>query len=82
MPNEMDTAAFANGPQRPDLDKSDPRTELVNGVRAALMALPGEFEFEHTVGGVAATDLFSLNTFLGAGIEPVSYTHLTLPTKA
>lgn len=69
MPNEMDTAAFANGPQRPDLDMTDPRTELVNGVRAALMALPGEFEFEHTVGGVAATDLFSLNTFLGAGIE-------------
>lgn len=69
MPNEMNADQYANGPQRLTLDPGDPRTELVNGVRAALMALPGEFEFDHTVGGVAATDLFSLNTFLGAGIE-------------
>lgn len=33
------------------------------------MALPGEFQFQHQVSGVAATDLFNLNTFLGAGIE-------------
>ncbi|MFJ4761634.1 hypothetical protein ACIP1V_12835 [Kocuria marina] len=69
MPNEMDADKYENGPQRPELDPLDRRTELVNGVRAALMALPGEFEFEHPVSGVAATDLFSLNTFLGAGIE-------------
>ncbi|WP_061941584.1 hypothetical protein [Brevibacterium ravenspurgense] len=69
MPNEMDTDQFMAGPKRPELDSGDPKTELVNRVRAALMALPGEFQFDHTVGGVAATDLFSLNTFLGAGIE-------------
>lgn len=51
------------------LDPNDPLTELQRGVRAALNALPGEFEFEHPISGVAATDLFSLNSFIGAGIE-------------
>lgn len=69
MPNEMDAHQYEDGPQRLVLDPDDRLTELSNGVRAALMALPGEFNFEHTVSGVAATDLFSLNTFLGAGIE-------------
>ncbi|MFL0424201.1 hypothetical protein ACH0AC_00245 [Micrococcus luteus] len=65
----MDADQYKDGPKRPELDPQDPRTKLVDGVRAALQALPGEFEFDHTIGGVAATDLFSLNTFLGAGIE-------------
>ncbi|WP_443094837.1 hypothetical protein [Rothia koreensis] len=56
-------------PTRPQLADDDPRTSLQNGIRAALLALPGEFRFKHNVSGVAATDLFNLNTFLGAGIE-------------
>ncbi len=56
-------------PTRSTLDSADPKTKLVAGVRAALLALPGEFEFKHSVSGIAATDLFNLNTFLGAGIE-------------
>lgn len=56
-------------PQRLVLDHNNPLTKLQRGVKSALMALPGEFDFEHTVSGVAATDLFSLNTFMGAGIE-------------
>lgn len=56
-------------PMRPILDPVDPLTKLQHGVKAALNALPGEFEFEHPISGVAATDLFSLNSFIGAGIE-------------
>lgn len=56
-------------PQQPFIDPDDPRTQLREGVKAALQALPGEFNFPHTVGGVNATDLFSLNSFLGSGIE-------------
>ncbi len=63
-PEEVDAA-----PQRPTLDNDDKRTALQAGVKAALQALPGEFQFRHTVSGIAATDLFNLNTFLGAGIE-------------
>lgn len=69
MPNQMESNSHNNKPTRPELAPSDRYRGLVQGVRAALMALPGEFEFEHPVSGVAATDLFSLNTFLGAGIE-------------
>lgn len=32
-------------------------------------ALPGEFESKNEISGVNATDLFSLNSFLGSGIE-------------
>lgn len=69
MPNQMNPQAFPDAPERPELPVNDPLTELRDGVRAALMALPGEFKFDHSVSGVAATDLFNLNTFLGAGIE-------------
>ncbi|MFB7843822.1 hypothetical protein [Microbacterium sp. NPDC056052] len=56
-------------PTEPVLDPDDPRTSLQTRVRAALLALPGEFEFGNPISGVAATDLFNLNTLLGAGIE-------------
>lgn len=69
MPDIMDAERFADGPQRPILDPDDRFARLQGNVRAALMALPGEFDFKHSVSGVAATDLFNLNTFLGAGIE-------------
>jgi hypothetical protein len=38
-------------------------------VRDALLALPGDFKFEHAVSGIAAVDLFNLNSLMGAGIE-------------
>ncbi len=70
MPDEIPTEApVKDGPERPVLDPLDPRTRLREGVKAALQALPGEFDFPHVVGGVNATDLFSLNSFLGSGIE-------------
>jgi len=65
----MDEDALARMRRQCALDPSDPLTSLQRGVRAALNALQGEFEFEHPISGVAATDLFSLNAFIGAGIE-------------
>lgn len=60
---------LSDAPDEPVLDPDDPRTALQTRVRAALLALPGEFEFGNPISGVAATDLFNLNTLLGAGIE-------------
>lgn len=56
-------------PTRPELDPDDARTQLHVNVRNALLALPGDFKFEHSVSGIAAVDLFNLNTLMGAGIE-------------
>jgi hypothetical protein len=56
-------------PQEPELPEDDPRTSLVQRVRTALMVLPGFFEFGTRFEGINATDLFSLNSVLGASIE-------------
>lgn len=56
-------------PTRPVLAEDDPRTELVQRVREALIALPGYFRSTTNIEGVAATDLFALNSLLGASIE-------------
>ena len=71
MTDEADATSMEteSAPTRPSLDEHDPKTKLNLGVRSALMALPGEFDFPHPISGVNATDLFNLNTFLGAGIE-------------
>jgi len=69
MPENVGLQNESKIPKRPVLNPDDPQTKLQRGVKAALNALPGEFEFEHSVSGVAATDLFSLNSFIGAGIE-------------
>lgn len=64
------TSAQVNaGPVRRVLSPNDPHAKLQNGVSAALQALPGEFESKNQISGVSATDLFSLNSFLGSGIE-------------
>ena len=63
------SAQVGAGPARPVLDPNDPHTKLQKGVSAALQALPGEFESKNEISGVNATDLFSLNSFLGSGIE-------------
>jgi hypothetical protein len=56
-------------PREPVLPEGDPRTLLVQRVRAALMVLPGFFEFGTHFEGIDATDLFALNSVLGASIE-------------
>jgi hypothetical protein len=56
-------------PTEPVLDQDDPRTGLQERLRSALLALPSYFEFSNYISGVNATDLFSLNTLLGASIE-------------
>lgn len=56
-------------PREPDLPEGDPRTLLAQRVRAALMVLPGFFEFGTNFEGIDATDLFALNSVLGASIE-------------
>lgn len=56
-------------PSEPELPEGDPRTLLVQRVRSALMVLPGFFEFGTHFEGIDATDLFALNSVLGASIE-------------
>ena len=46
-----------------------PHGELLRRVRAALLALPAHVRAETNIEGVAAPDLFTLNTMLGATIE-------------
>lgn len=64
-----DQLAPPEPPGEPDLPEGDPRTQLVQRVRAALMVLPGFFEFGTHFEGIDATDLFALNSVLGASIE-------------
>jgi hypothetical protein len=42
---------------------------LYDGIRSALLALPSYFSFPHPISGVKATDLFNLNSLIGAAIE-------------
>jgi hypothetical protein len=64
-----DQAGLPEPPREPELPEGDPRTLLVHRVRAALMVLPGFFEFGTRFEGIDATDLFALNSVLGASIE-------------
>jgi hypothetical protein len=64
-----DPPVLPGPPQEPQLPEDDPRTHLVQRVRSALMVLPGFFEFGTHFEGIDATDLFSLNSVLGASIE-------------
>lgn len=56
-------------PQEPELDPDAPLTSLQARLRTVLLGLPAYFEFNNHIAGVEATDLFSLNTLLGASIE-------------
>lgn len=68
-PVEVADLNAPDAPTAPVLDADDRYTILTTRVRGALLALPGEFEFGNPISGIAATDLFNLNTLLGAGIE-------------
>jgi hypothetical protein len=50
-------------------DESDPRYELWQRVQDAVRALPAHFRTITNIEGLAATDLFTLNSTLGATIE-------------
>lgn len=56
-------------PVQPELAEADPKTQLQTRLRTVLLGLPAHFEFNNHISGVNATDLFSLNTLLGASIE-------------
>ena len=66
------TELVADAPEPPTdvvLDPDDPRTQLQSRLRTVLIGLPAHFEFNNHIAGVNATDLFSLNSLLGASIE-------------
>ena len=56
-------------PQHFQPSSQDPKTQLMGRVEDALRALPGYFGSSTNVEGIQATDLFSLNTMLGATLE-------------
>jgi hypothetical protein len=56
-------------PTEPALNDTDPKTTLNRRLRTALLGLPSYFDWETPLGGINATDLFNLNTLLGASIE-------------
>jgi hypothetical protein len=60
----MTAPTKTNGP-----DKSWKHRELYDRVLDACHALPGRFRTSLKVAGISATDLFTLNTALGAAIE-------------
>lgn len=56
-------------PTEPVLEEHDPRSILQGRLRGVLVGLPSFFEFNNHVSGINATDLFNLNSLLGASIE-------------
>lgn len=56
-------------PQRAQLPADHPRTRLLEQVREAIYALPFHFDSRSVIEGLAAGDLFSLNSVLGGTIE-------------
>lgn len=56
-------------PQQTQPDPGNPRSALANRVGNALRVLPAHFTSTTSIEGLAATDLFALNTLLGTTIE-------------
>jgi hypothetical protein len=56
-------------PERKKTDPTTPHYEVWLKVKEALMALPLYFETETIIEGLHATDIFNLNSVLGATIE-------------
>jgi hypothetical protein len=59
----------SSNPQRPVLPAGWPHTEIYHRVREALHALPSFFRTTTVIEGISATDIFTLNSALGATIE-------------
>ena len=68
MPSDVDDVRGAE-PTPPTHDPDHPATALAGRVRDALTALPIHFQSPTVMEGLDATDLFALNTVLGATIE-------------
>jgi hypothetical protein len=56
-------------PEAKQPEKIWPHYELYQKVRSALLSLPLHFETETYIEGISATDIFTLNSALGATIE-------------
>ncbi len=70
--SEVDTTSGVVTPPEPTLwepDDSWEHIDVFEAVKKALTALPYSFATDLVITGVAATDLFSFNTSLGASIE-------------
>ncbi len=60
---------MSSEPTRPSLPKNCPYADLHKRVREAIFALPSYFRTATTIEGISATDIFTLNSALGATIE-------------
>jgi len=60
---------MSSEPTRPILPPDAEHAELYQRVREAIHALPGYFKTSTYIEGISATDIFTLNTALGATIE-------------
>lgn len=70
--SEVGTTSGVVAPPEPTLwepDESWEHFDVFEAVKKALTALPYSFATDLVITGVAATDLFSFNTSLGASIE-------------
>lgn len=65
----MTPSASAPAPEPVRIPDTWPHAPLHAQVRDALMALPGHFVTETRIAGINATDIFTLNSALGATIE-------------
>lgn len=63
------SANYASSPEIQNPPDDWPYLWLWEGVREALYALPAYFRTETTISGLMATDVFTLNSVLGASIE-------------
>lgn len=59
----------SNPPTRPNLPEDWQHTGLHKRVREAILALPSYFRTSTNIEGILATDIFTLNSALGATIE-------------
>jgi hypothetical protein len=60
---------MSSEPSRSDLPENWPHAELYRRIREAIHALPNYFRTSTHIEGISATDIFTLNTVLGATIE-------------
>lgn len=60
---------MSSEPSRPSLPKNWKHADIYKRVREAILALPSYFRTSTNIEGISATDIFTLNTALGATIE-------------
>ena len=65
----MTPSRFPDAPVRASPPRDWPHLPLFERVRTTLLALPAHFRTEIRISGISATDLFTLNSAIGAAIE-------------